>query len=352
MFFILIRIGERIILKDQIRLAEGGGGEATADLIKRVFWSRFRYPELLKGNDASILGLVNPCAQRIAVTTDSFVVTPWRFPGGDIGRLAICGTVNDLTMMGAEPLGLTAAFIIEEGFSLVALESIAQSMADTALEAGVQIVAGDTKVVNKGAADGIFINTTGIGIVAPQVNLGGEMARPGDHVIITGSIGDHGAAILLARGELGIHGQLISDVAPLHHLLQPLIEQFSNRLRVLRDPTRGGLATTLNEIARQSSVGIRLEEEHIPIKPEVQGITSLLGLEALYLANEGKAIIICDRGISEELLHLLHQDPFGKDAAIIGEVSASNPGIVSIRNQMGGERILPMGSGEQLPRIC
>jgi hydrogenase expression/formation protein HypE len=340
-------------MADRIRLAEGGGGEATADLIKKVFWSRFRYPELLKGNDASIIEFSSPGeGARIAVTTDSFVVTPWRFPGGDIGRLAICGTVNDLTMMGAEPLGLSAAFIIEEGFALDSLESIVQSMADTALEAGIQVVAGDTKVVNKGAADGIFINTTGVGTVDRQIDFGGELAQAGDQVIITGAIGDHGAAILLARGELGISGQLCSDVAPLNHLLQPVIKRYRNRLHVLRDPTRGGLATTLNEIARQSSVSIRLQEERIPIKPEVRGLTGLLGLEALYLANEGKAVIICEPEISGELLDLLHQNLLGKEAAVIGEVKASNPGLVSIRNEMGGERILLMGSGEQLPRIC
>jgi hydrogenase expression/formation protein HypE len=333
----------------QIRLAEGGGGEATADLIKKVFWARFNHPELQKGNDASILEI---SSQRIAVTTDSFVVTPWRFPGGDIGRLAICGTVNDLTMMGANPLGLTASFIIEEGFALDSLELIVQSMADTAFEAGVQIVAGDTKVVNKGAADGIFINTTGIGKVDPHIRLGGEMARNGDKVIITGSIGDHGAAILLARGEMGITGCLLSDVAPLNSLLLPLIKEFSGGLRVLRDPTRGGLATTLNEIARQSLVSIRLYEKEIPVKPEVEGITGLLGLEPLYLANEGKAVLICAPEISDELVCLLRKNSLGKAAAIIGEIGSQNPGLVSIRNKIGGERILPMGSGEQLPRIC
>jgi hydrogenase expression/formation protein HypE len=344
----IIEIGVKT-MAGQIRLAEGGGGEATADLIKKVFWSRFQHPELLKGNDASILGLPN---QRIAVTTDSFVVTPWRFPGGDIGRLAICGTVNDLTMMGAEPLGLTAAFIIEEGFAIDSLELIVQSMADTALEAGVSIVAGDTKVVNKGAADSIFINTTGIGTVDQHTRLGGELARDGDHVIITGSIGDHGAAILLARGELGISGCLLSDVAPLNHLLMPLIKKFPGQLKVLRDPTRGGLATTLNEIAGQSQVSIRLNEKVIPIKPEVQGLTGLLGLEALYLANEGKAVLICAPEVSGDVVNILRHGLLGKEAAVIGEISAKNPGLVSIRNDMGGERILPMGSGEQLPRIC
>lgn len=333
----------------QIRLAEGGGGEATANLIKNIFWSRFQYPELLKGNDASILKLAD---QRIAVTTDSFVVTPWRFPGGDIGKLAVCGTVNDLTMMGAGLLGITAAFIIEEGFELDWLELIAESMSDTAMEAGVPVIAGDTKVVNKGAADGIFINTTGIGLVDSQLQLGGEMARDGDIVIVTGSVGDHGAAVLLARGEMGLSSQLISDVAPLNHLLKPLFQKFPTYLRVLRDPTRGGIATTLNEIARQSAVSIRLFEKDIPFKPEIQGICGLLGLDPLYLANEGKAIIICSPEISNEVLSYLRQHPLGKDAAAIGEIRNQNPGLVSIRNELGSERILPMGSGEQLPRIC
>ncbi len=353
-------------MAEKIRLAHGGGGEATAELIQRVFWSRLQYPELLKGNDASLLeltnavpGAANPSQttesfgnSRIAVTTDSFVVTPWKFPGGDIGRLAICGTVNDLTMMGAAILGLTVGFIIEEGFFLSDLELIVQSLADTAVEAGIKVVAGDTKVVNKGAADGIYINTTGIGLVGSAVHLGGELARPGDRVIVTGSIGDHGAAILLARGELGIHGPLESDVAPLNRMLLPLIQQFPGQIRVLRDPTRGGLATTFNEIAKQSAVSIRLEEERIYVKPQVEGITSLLGLDPLYLANEGKAIMICEDSISEKLLELLRQNPLGREASIIGQVTAANPGLVSIRTKMGGERILPMGSGEQLPRIC
>lgn len=355
-------------MADRIRLADGGGGEATAELIQKVFWSRLQYPELLKGNDASILELANPLhlqdaicpssttgvlsQSRIAITTDSFVVTPWRFPGGDIGKLAICGTVNDLTMMGAEILGLTIGFIIEEGFLISDLETIVQSLASTALEADIKVVAGDTKVVNKGAADGIYINTTGIGLVASSIRLGGEMARPGDQVIATGSMGDHGAAILLARGELGIRGQLESDVAPLNRMLMPLIQQFPGQIRVLRDPTRGGLATTLNEIAKQSAVSICLEEERILIKPQVEGITSLLGLDPLYLANEGKAIVICEESISEKLLGLLRQVPLGREAAIIGQVTSANPGLVSIRTKIGGERILPMGSGEQLPRIC
>jgi hydrogenase expression/formation protein HypE len=353
-------------MAEKIRLADGGGGEATAELIQRVFWSRLQYPELLKGNDASILELTNhlpdasdphsavglSAQSRIAVTTDSFVVTPWRFPGGDIGKLAICGTVNDLTMMGAETLGLTAGFILEEGFLVSDLELIVQSLADTASEAGIKIVAGDTKVVNKGAADGVYINTTGIGLVASTIHLGGELARPGDQVIVTGSIGDHGAAILLARGELGIYGQLESDVAPLNKMLKPAIQQLASHIRVMRDPTRGGLATTLNEIAKQSAVSIRLEEERICVKPQVEGITGLLGLDPLYLANEGKAIIICDQSISEELLGLLHHNPLGREAAVIGQVISGKPGLVSIRTKIGGERILPMGSGEQLPRIC
>ncbi len=353
-------------MTERIRLAHGGGGEATAELIQKVFWSRLQYPELLKGNDASLLeltaaapGAASPSQtadffgrSRIAVTTDSFVVTPWKFPGGDIGRLAISGTVNDLTMMGAAILGLTVGFIIEEGFLLSDLELIVQSLADTAVEAGIKVVAGDTKVVNKGAADGIYMNTTGIGLVDSAVHLGGELARPGDRVIVTGSIGDHGAAILLARGELGISGLLESDVAPLNRMLLPLIQQFPGQIRVLRDPTRGGLATTFNEIAKQSAVSIRLEEERIYVKPQVEGITSLLGLDPLYLANEGKAIMICEDSISEKLLELLRQNPLGREASIIGQVTASDPGLVSIRTKMGGERILPMGSGEQLPRIC
>lgn len=333
----------------KIRLAEGGGGEATANLIKEVFWSRLKHPELLKGNDGAVLDLNGG---RVALTTDSFVVAPWRFPGGDIGTLSVCGTVNDLTMMGAAPMGLTVSFIIEEGFALTDLEMIAQSLADTAAAAGAPVVAGDTKVVNRGAADGIFINTTGLGVVREGIRLGGELAQPGDAVILTGSAGDHGAAVLIARNELGITSGLTSDVAPLNRLLLPLAQHYRERLHVLRDPTRGGLATTLNEIARQSQVGIRLEEAAIPIKSEVKGITSLLGLDPLYLANEGKAVIIAEASIAAEIVQGLRQEPLGREAAIIGEVCGDPAGLVSIRNPLGGERILPLGSGEQLPRIC
>jgi hydrogenase expression/formation protein HypE len=333
----------------RIRLAEGGGGEATANLIKEVFWSRFQYPELLKGNDGAVLN--NP-GGNLVVTTDSFVVTPWRFPGGDIGRLSICGTINDLTMMGAVPLGLTLGFIIEEGFEIGFLEQIAESIKTTANEAGVPVVAGDTKVVNQGAADGIFINSSGVGIAEPKARLGGELAQDGDQVIITGTVGDHGAAILLARGEMGLLSDLMSDVAPLNQLLIPLVQQYGEQIRVMRDPTRGGLGTTLNEIARQSKVSIWLNEAQIPVDPRVLGMTNLLGLDPLYLANEGKAIIIADPGIAEELVARLRQTALGKNTRIIGEIGSAHPGLVSIRNEMGGERILAMGSGEHLPRIC
>ncbi len=336
-------------MSGKIRLAEGGGGEATANLIKDIFWSRFRHPELLKGNDAAIL---KEPELKLAVTTDSFVVTPWKFPGGDIGKLAICGTVNDLTMAGAEPLGLTVSFIIEEGFEIDSLALIVQSMADTASESGIDIVTGDTKVVNKGAADGIFINTTGFGRVNPNLQLGGELAKDGDRVIITGTVGDHGAAVLIARGELGISSGLVSDVAPLTKFLLPIIKKFPGRIRVLRDPTRGGIGTTLNEIARQSKVSLRLSENDIPIKPEVRGISNILGIDPLYFANEGKALIIVDPEIAGEILITLRENPLGNEAALIGEVTSRNAGLVTIKNGIGGERILPMGNGEHLPRIC
>ncbi|MCL6588827.1 MAG: hydrogenase expression/formation protein HypE [Firmicutes bacterium] len=332
-----------------IRLAEGGGGAASANLIQQVFWTRFQNPELKKGNDAAVLDFPGG---KLAFTTDSFVITPWNFPGGDIGKLAVCGTINDLTMMGGAPLGLAVSFIIEEGFPTASLELIAGSLADTARKAGAPVVTGDTKVVNRGAADGIFITTSGVGLIEAGVCLGGGQAKPGDRVIVTGSIGDHGAAILLARGELGITGDLKSDVAPLNLLLLPLIRQYTGRIHVLRDPTRGGLAAALNEIARQSRLSIRLSENLIPIKPEVQGITTLLGIDPLYLANEGKAIIIAAADCAGEIVAWLRRQDLGTEAAIIGEVLAGHPGIVSISNQMGGERILTLGSGEQLPRIC
>ncbi len=333
----------------KIKLAEGGGGEATARLIREVFWPHFKNPELLKGNDAAVLDW---SSGKLAVTTDSFVVTPWRFPGGDIGRLAVAGTVNDLTMMGAEPKALTASFIIEEGYAVDSLKQVVRSMAETATEAGVTIITGDTKVVNKGAADGLFINTTGIGRVGEGIHLGGDKARPGDQVIITGTVGDHGATILLARGELGITAQLASDAAPLNRMLVPLIQKFRTDIHVMRDPTRGGVAVTLNEIARQSGVSIRLNEAELPILPEVTGITDLLGLDPLYLANEGKAIIITAPEIAANVVDQLNRETLGKKAVVIGAVERDNPGLVSIRNRTGGERILPMGSGELLPRIC
>ena len=336
-------------MTSKIKLADGGGGEATARLIREVFWSRFTDPELRKGNDAAVLEW---SSGKTALTTDAFVVTPWKFPGGDIGRLAVSGTVNDLTMSGAEPKFLTAAFIIEEGFETDSLKEIVQSMAETAVEAGVAIVAGDTKVVNRGAVDRIFITTTGIGLVEGEYYPGGEKARPGDQVIITGTVGDHGAAILLARGELGISAELESDVAPLNRMLLPLIRHFKAGVRAMRDPTRGGLAVTLNEIAGQSKVSIILNEAQIPVLPEVRGISALLGLDPLYLANEGKAIIIAAPEIAADLVGQLKRTPLGAKAALIGEVSAENPGMVMLRNQNGGGRVLPMGSGELLPRIC
>jgi hydrogenase expression/formation protein HypE len=336
-------------MNGKIRLAEGGGGEATASLIRELFWSRFRHPQLLRGNDAAVL---EHAGGRLALTTDAFVVTPWRFPGGDIGRLAIAGTVNDLTMMGAAALGLTAAFIIEEGFDKSDLEQIAASMAAAAAEAGVDLVAGDTKVVRKGEADGIFITTTGVGTIAPGIRLGGELARPGDRVLVTGTLGDHGAAILLAREELGLSGALQSDVAPLNRLLLPLVGEYPGAIRVLRDPTRGGLATTLNEIARQSGVAIRLREAAIPVRPEVRGLTELLGLDPLYLANEGKALLVVAPEAADAILAALRRQPRGARAAEVGEVLAGNAGLVSLVTASGGERIIPLGSGEQLPRIC
>jgi len=332
-----------------IRLTQGGGGEATANLIKEVFWSRLNNFELQKGNDAAILRYNGG---NLAFTTDSFVITPWKFPGGDIGKLAVCGTINDLAVMGATPLGIAISFIIEEGFALADLETIAQSLAETAQAAGVAVVTGDTKVVNQGAADGIFITTSGVGTVAEGIKLGGEMAQPGDQVLVTGTLGDHGAAVLLARGEWGLSSELQSDVAPLNGLLLPLVEEFGNKIRVMRDPTRGGLATTLNEIAQQSKVAIRLQEEALPIRPEVRGLAELLGLDPLYLANEGKALIVVAPEVAIPILESLQKTSLGENAAIIGVLEAEHPGLVSLRTRSGGERILPLGSGEHLPRIC
>jgi hydrogenase expression/formation protein HypE len=333
---------------DRILLAHGSGGELSHELVTSLFVKAFHNPFLDPLDDGAVLEIEG---ERWAFTTDSYVVTPVFFPGGDIGRLAVCGTVNDLSMSGAKPLFLSAGFIIEEGFSLSSLQTIVASMQKTAGEAGVKIVTGDTKVVNRGAADGIFINTAGIGLIPEGVNISGRYARPGDRVLLSGSVGDHGVAILSSREGLQFSTTLESDCAPLNELVAGMLE-VSKKIRCLRDPTRGGLSSTLNELARQSGAGIWVEEDRIPIKEEVQGACELLGFDPLILANEGKVVAVVAEEVAEIILQRMKAHPLGRDAAIIGEVREEPRGKVILRTRIGLTRIMDMMVGEPLPRIC
>lgn len=338
--------GEHI--EEKILLAHGSGGELSHKLISALFLKAFTNPYLDPLDDMAILKVGE---SRLAFTTDSYVVTPIFFPGGDIGKLAICGTINDLAMGGAIPLFLSAGFIIEEGFPFSYLEKITASMKEVSVAAGVKIVTGDTKVVNKGAIDQIFINTSGIGVVAPGVDISGRNAQVGDKVIISGSIGDHGIAILSSREGLEFTTNLKSDCAPLNDLVAKMLAT-SLEIHSLRDPTRGGLASALNELARQSEVGIWIEEELIPIKEEVRGACELLGLDPFHLANEGKLIALVAAPAAEKILDQMRNHPLGTEATIIGEVRAEPKGKVVLRTSLGSTRILDMVMGEALPRIC
>jgi hydrogenase expression/formation protein HypE len=335
--------------QEQVVLGHGSGGKMTHDLITRVFYPPFENPALLRGDDAAVI--VPPDHGRLAVSTDSHIVAPLFFAGGDIGRLAVCGTVNDLAMVGARPLGLTAGFILEEGLLLSTLERVVQSMKAAAEEADIAIIAGDTKVAERGNADGLFITTTGIGSIPEGRDVSGANARPGDAVLLSGPIGDHGIAVLAARGELAFEIELRSDMAPLNHLVEAMFA-VSAEIHVLRDPTRGGVATTLNEIARQSRVGIYLDEKAIPIRPEVQAACELLGFDPLYVANEGKLVAIVPPEVSEAILEAMRQSPYGVGACRIGEVKEEPAGRVLMRTAIGGTRVVDILAGEMLPRIC
>jgi hydrogenase expression/formation protein HypE len=334
---------------EQIVMGHGSGGKMSEDLIARFFFPPFDNPALRAGNDAGVVQ-PGPCT-RFAISTDSHVVSPLFFPGGDIGRLAVCGTVNDVAMMGAVPLYLSAGFILEEGLPLETLARVVESMRAAAQEAGVQIVAGDTKVVQKGKADGLYINTTGIGSVELGLEIGGANARAGDVVILSGPIGDHGIAVLSARGELGFQADVKSDAAPLNHLIAAILRA-SDQVHVLRDPTRGGVATTLNEIARQSQVGIVIHEDRIPTHPEVAAACELLGFDPLYVANEGKAIVVVGREDADAVLQAMHETRYGETAVIIGEVSAEPRKRVLMKTVIGSTRVVDVLMGEMLPRIC
>jgi hydrogenase expression/formation protein HypE len=340
---------------EKIVMGHGSGGKMSHDLIANTFLPAFDNPALQAGDDAAAVD-VNPCT-RLAISTDSHVVWPLFFPGGDIGRLAVCGTVNDVAMLGANPVYLTAGFILEEGLEFDVLYRVVASMETAAAEAGVQIVAGDTKVVQKGKADGLYINTTGIGAVLPGVDIRGSLAKAGDIVILSGPIGDHGIAVLAARGELGFETDLSSDVAPLNHLIMGMLDaggptENGTCIHVLRDPTRGGLATSLNEIARQSGVCITLEENKIPVRPAVSAACEMLGFDPLYVANEGKLIAIVDRKNAEAVLAAMRSIRYGEEATIIGEIKESPQKRVLMKTAIGSTRIVDVLAGEMLPRIC
>jgi hydrogenase expression/formation protein HypE len=333
---------------DKILLGHGSGGKLMHDLIKDVFLKHLSNPYLEKMADAARIDFGR---EKLCLTTDSFVVKPLFFPGGDIGKLAICGTVNDLTVMGARPRFISCAMIIEEGFAIKTLEKITRSLAGQAKIAKVEIVTGDVKVVEKGACDGIFINTAGIGEVLPGVNLSASLIRPGDKIIINGPLGLHGIAVLAGRKQLDFDFSIKSDCAALNGLLLPLLKD-PGAIKFMRDPTRGGLATTLNEICQAAGLAIMLEEKNIPISPSVKSACEILGLDPLHLANEGKAIIIAAGKKAEGILRQLKKHPLGKNSRIIGQIEGSPRGKVYLKTLSGGRRIVDMPVADSLPRIC
>jgi len=334
--------------RDTVLLGHGSGGKLSAELVRDLFLPAFENPALARLDDQAVVEINGA---RIAITTDSFVVKPLFFPGGDIGSLAVHGTVNDLAMGGATPLFLSAAFIIEEGLSMETLRRVVASLRSAAQAAGVQVVTGDTKVVERGSGDDIFINTTGIGIVPDGIEFSANRARPGDKVLLSGSIGDHGIAILAQREGLEFESTIESDSAALHGLVADML-RVTHEIRCMRDPTRGGLSSTLNEIAEQSHVGIELQEPAIPIRDGVRGACELLGLDPLYVANEGKLVAIVPAKVADGVLAAMRQNPLGADAQIIGTVLAANRGLVTMRTALGTSRIVYMLAGDQLPRIC
>ena len=337
----------------KVTLAHGGGGKAMKDLIDDVFVSAFDNNVLAPLEDQARIDLASLCqhGDRLAFTTDSFVVDPLFFPGGDIGKLAVCGTVNDLAVGGAKPLYLSCAAIIEEGVELGLLRRIAKSMAETARQAGVQFVTGDTKVVQKGACDKVFLTTTGIGVIRPEYQMGVDRCRPGDIVLVNGVLGDHGAAILGARGDMLLDSPIESDCAPLNGLIDALLAAAPGT-RTIRDATRGGIATVLNEFAQASQVAIEIIEDKTPLRTEVKGFCEILGLDPLYLANEGKIVAVVPPGQADAALAAMQAHAYGRGAVAIGGVHAGEPGRVTMKTVFGGTRIVDMLVGEQLPRIC
>jgi hydrogenase expression/formation protein HypE len=334
-------------MADRILLAHGSGGQLMHNLIKKSFVSTLSNPILEKLDDSAVFDL----SGRLAFTTDSYVVSPIFFPGGDIGKLAVCGTVNDLSMTGAVPLYLSLSFIIEEGLLLADLTKIVNSINEAAIEAGVKIVTGDTKVVDKGSADKLFINTSGVGIVPPGVDISGANARPGDKVIVSGTLGDHGMAVLSQREGIRFQVPVPSDCAPLNKMVAEMLATGAE-IHCLRDPTRGGLATTLNEFAQQSRVGIRIDELSLPVNPAVLGACELLGFDPLYVANEGKLVAVVAPGDVDRVLATVRKNQYGQKAVIIGEAVKEHPGRVVLKTRLGASRIVDVLVGELLPRIC
>jgi len=337
------------IRNGRIDMGHGAGGRAAAQLIEEIFLAAFDNPFLRQGNDGASLAI--PQGSRLVMATDAHVISPLFFPGGDIGALSVHGTVNDVAMMGATPLWLSASFILEEGFPLADLKRIVQSMAAAAREAGVAVVTGDTKVVEQGKGDGVFISTTGVGVVPHGIDVSGANARPGDVILLSGTVGDHGVAVLSQRESLEFETTIVSDTAALNGLVADMLA-VCPAIRTLRDPTRGGVATTLNEIARQSGVGMLLDEAAIPVKPEVDAACELLGLDPLYVANEGKLIAIVPAEHADAALAAMRAHPRGADAARIGIVQQDGHHFVQMNTRFGGRRVVDWLSGEQLPRIC
>jgi hydrogenase expression/formation protein HypE len=335
-------------LSGAVEMIHGSGGRATAELVRNLFHRHLGNAYLAQGNDQAAFDVR---AGRLVMTTDAHVIAPLFFPGGDIGSLAVHGAINDVAMAGARPLYLSAAFVLEEGFPLGSLDRIVASMARASREAGAPVVTGDTKVVEKGKGDGVFITTTGIGVVPEGVHISGDRARPGDAILVSGTLGDHGIAVLSKRENLEFETEILSDSAALHGLVADMIAAVP-AIHCLRDPTRGGLASTLNEIAQQSRVGMRLAESAIPFKPDVLAACELLGLDPLYIANEGKLIAICEKGDAGRLLAAMRAHPLGRDAAIIGEAVADAHAFVQMQTRVGGSRMVDWLLGDPLPRIC
>lgn len=332
-----------------ITLSHGGGGRATARLIEQLFFKHFNNPLLAQRNDQA---LFQPPPGRLVMSTDSHVVSPLFFPGGNIGSLAVHGTINDLVMSGAKPLYLSAAFILEEGLAYADLEKIVISMAEAAREAGTPIITGDTKVVERGKADGVFITTTGIGVVADGLAISSERATPGCAVLLSGPIGEHGIAIMASREHLQFASDIRSDSAALHELVAAMVAAAPHGLRCMRDPTRGGVAAVLNELATQSGVGIIIDEAKLPVSPSVQAVCEILGLDPLYVANEGRLIAICEADAADALLSAMRQHPLGRDAVVLGHVVAEPKAMVEMITLLGGRRVVDWPLGELLPRIC